>query len=216
MSKYGVTLTPEHFAYIRARTTAEDEFLVALARAADAEGIPAISVTPEQGALLQILLRAGGAREVVEVGTLAGCSAIWMARALPALGRVRTIEIEPRHANFAESWIARSDVAGRIEVHRGDARDVLPGFADGSADLVFLDADKTGYAGYLEHAVRIVRRGGLVVVDNALAFGHLLDDEEQDESVVAVRRFNERLAGDARLQSVLVPLGDGMWVGVRR
>lgn len=215
MSKLDRPLSAEHFAYLRARTTAEDEFLAGVRQAARQAGIPGIWIAPEQGALLQVLLRATAAEEVVEVGTLAGVSAIWMARALGTAGRVRSIEIDPQRADFAEHHIARSDVAGRIEVHRGDAREVLPRFAAGSTDLMFLDADKPSYAVYLDEALRIVRPGGLVVADNALAFGALLDDAEQGESVVAVRAFNERIAAEPRLQCVLVPLGDGMWVGTR-
>ena len=163
---------------------------------------------------MQILLRAAGAREVVEVGTLAGYSAIWMARALGPQGRVRTIELSGEHADFAERWIARSDVAGRVEVHRGAGAEVLPGFADDSADCAFLDADKSSYALYLEHSLRIVRPGGLILVDNAFAFGQLFDAEPTDREVGAVRAFNDHMARIEGLTSVIVPLGDGLWVGV--
>lgn len=213
MSKLERGVSAEHFAYLRERTTGEDDFLVELREAALEADIPAIWIAPEQGALLQILLRATAATEVVEVGTLAGVSATWMARALGPGGRVRTLEIDPHRADFAEHHFARSDVAGKVEVHRGDARETLPRFAEHSADLMFLDADKPSYDVYLDHALRIVRPGGLVVVDNALAFGSLLDPSEQGESVCAVRAFNDRIAAEPRLQSVLVPLGDGMWVG---
>lgn len=200
-------------AYVRDHTTAEDPFLRELRAAAVEAGIPGIWIAPEQGAFLQILLRSLGAREVVEVGTLCGVSALWMARALPPDGRVRTVEIEARHANFAETWLARSDVAGMVEVHRGDGREVLPSFGDRSADLAFLDADKPGYATYFEECLRIVRPGGVICVDNAFAFGELLSpDVPADSSVHAVRAFNERIAADGRVQAVIVPLGDGMWV----
>jgi predicted O-methyltransferase YrrM len=139
-----------------------------------------------------------------------------MARALPAGGRVRTIELAPQHAAFARAWIARSDVADRIEVHEGRGSDVLRTFADGSADAAFLDADKTGYADYLEQCLRILRPGGLVAVDNAFAFGQLLDERPTDREVPAVRAFNERIARDTRVQSLIVPLGDGLWVAVKR
>ena len=212
---HGTTIGPDHFDYLRARTTPEDDHLVALRTAAVEAGIPAIAVAPEQGAFLQILLRMCNAREVVEVGTLGGYSATWMARALPPEGRVRTIEIDPHHANFAEHWIARSDVAGKIEVHRGAGNDVLSGFVDDSADAAFLDADKAGYAAYLEQCLRIVRIGGLIAVDNAFAFGQLFDAEPSDSGVPHVRRFNDLVPTEGRLQAVIVPLGDGMWIGVR-
>jgi predicted O-methyltransferase YrrM len=214
MSEEATLITAAHVDYIRAHTTSEDPFLVELKSAALAAGIPPIWIAPEQARLIQVLLRLAGAREVVEVGTLAGYSAIAMARALPAGGRVRTIDISPAHADFARRWIARSDVAGRVEVHLGPGADVLAGFAAGSADAVFLDADKAGYPTYLEHALRIVRRGGLILVDNAFAFGQLFDERPTDREVAAVRAFNERMAGCERLDKLIVPVGDGMWVGV--
>ena len=169
MSATSTLVTPEHFRYIAERTTREDAFLADLRRAAETEGIPSIWIAPEQASFMQILLRLSRARDVVEVGTLAGYSAIAMARALPPEGRVRTIELEPKHADFAERWIARSDVAGRVTVHRGRGADVLAGFANDSADAAFLDADKGSYPIYLKESLRIVRRGGLVMVDNAFA-----------------------------------------------
>jgi predicted O-methyltransferase YrrM len=203
------------FAYVAEHTRGEDELLSQLRAAAGEAGLPPISIGPAQGSLLEILLRLVGAREVVEVGTLGGYSAIWMARGLPPDGRVRTIEAAPRHADFAEAWIARSDVAGRIEVHRGRGSDVLPDFADDSADAAFLDADKRNYPLYLEQCLRIVRVGGLIAVDNAFAFGQLLDAHPRDGDVKHVRAFNDLMAREPRLRSVIVPLGDGCWVGVR-
>jgi predicted O-methyltransferase YrrM len=202
--------------YLAEHTAGEDEFLVRLKQAAVAAGIPPIWIAPEQASFMQILLRAAGAREVIEVGTLAGYSAIAMARALPPEGRVRTLEIEPRHAAFARKWVAKSDVAGKVEVHLGRGMDLLPSFETHSADAAFLDADKQGYARYLEQAVRIVRPGGLILADNALGFGQLLDPDPADPEVPALRAFNDLMAARADLQSVIVPLGDGLWVGVRR
>src|SRR6266850_6639635 len=119
MSDVSTLVTAEHFRYVAEHTEREDAFLADLKRAAAAEGIPSIWVAPEQASFMQILLRLTRAREVVEVGTLAGYSAIAMARALPEDGRVRTIELEKKHADFAERWVAKSDVKGKVEVHRG-------------------------------------------------------------------------------------------------
>lgn len=215
MTEISSLVSLQHFNYIADRTTKEDQFLLDLKAAAIASGIPAIWVSPEQASLMQILLKLSGAREVVEVGTLAGYSAIWMARALPPEGRVRTIEISRAHADFAEEWIARSDVHSRIEVHRGAGKEVLQGFENNGADAAFLDADKEAYPDYLREALRIVRRGGLVMADNAFAFGGLFDEDETDGSVLAVRRFNDLIAREASLQSIIVPIGDGLWVGVK-
>lgn len=216
MSESSTLVTAEHFRYVAERTTREDTFLAQLKEAAQKAGIPPIWIAPEQAAFMQILLRAARARDVIEVGTLAGYSAIVMARALPPEGRVRTIEVEPKHAEFAQAWADRSDVAGRVQVHLGGGMDVLPGFASHSADAAFLDADKKSYPQYLEEAVRIVRPGGLIMVDNAFAFGELLNVSYQDREVPAVRAFNDLMAARQDLQSVIVPIGDGLWVGVRR
>ena len=207
--------TQDHVDYLAARTRGDDEFLRELKSAALSSGIPAIWIAPEQASFLQILLRSARARDVIEVGTLAGYSAIWMARALPAAGKVRTIELSAKHAAFAREWIAKSDVRGKVDVIEGRGIDVLRTFADASADAAFLDADKTGYGDYLEESLRILRPGGLVLVDNAFAFGQVLDERPKDREVPAVQAFNERMAKESRLQSVIVPLGDGVWVGVK-
>ena len=216
MSSTSTAVTRAHFDYLAARTTPEDAFLGELKAAAEAAGIPPIWISPEQASFMQILLRAVGARDVVEVGTLAGYSAIAMARALPPEGRVRTIELDPARAAFARDWVARSDVAGRVEVLEGAGADVLPELATASADAAFLDADKSGYGTYLEEALRIVRPGGLVLVDNAFAFGQLLDEEPTDGEVASVRAFNEQMAACDELHGIIVPIGDGLWVAVKR
>ncbi len=215
MSEVSSLVSVQHFSYIAERTTPEDAFLHDLKESASSAGIPAIWVSPEQASFMQILLRLSRAREVVEIGTLAGYSAIWMARALPPGGRVRTIELSKKHADFAEQWIARSDVAERIAVLRGAAKDVLHNIGPDSADVVFLDADKASYPLYLEESLRIVRKGGLVLADNAFAFGSLFDEDETDSDVAAVRAFNDLMSREKALQSVIVPIGDGLWVGVK-
>ena len=215
VSVESTTVTQAHFAYIAARTTPEDAFLRDLRTQAESAGIPPIHIAPEQASFLQILLRLARAREVVEVGTLAGYSAVAMARALPDGGRVRTIELDGKHASFAEAAFARSDVADRIELHRGAGSEILAVFGDDSADAAFLDADKASYPLYLEEALRIVRIGGLILVDNAFAFGQLFEDEPSDREANAVKAFNEVMANEARVDAVIVPIGDGLWVGVR-
>ncbi len=214
MSATSTRVSEAHFAYLAQRTRGDDDFLRELKAAAKQAGIPEIQIAPEQASFMAILLRLCGAREVIEVGTLAGYSAITMARALPPQGRVRTIEFAPAHADFAEAWIARSDVAGRVEVLRGAGADVLPGIEDDSADAAFLDADKRNYPLYLEHSLRILRPGGLVLVDNAFAFGQLLDPTPSDGEVGAVRAFNDHMARQSGVDAVIVPIGDGLWVGV--
>jgi predicted O-methyltransferase YrrM len=216
MSEEATRVTDRHFRYLAERTVQDDEFLAALKRAAQEEAIPAIAVSAEQASFMQILLRLRGARDVVEVGTLAGYSAIAMARALPDDGRVRTIEIEPGFAAFARRWIAKSDVSHRVEVIVGAGMDVLPRFEAASADACFLDADKASYGAYLTECLRILRPGGLVMVDNAFAFGQLFDERPTDPEAPAIQAFNDLIPAVAALHSIIVPLGDGMWVGVKK
>ncbi|HEX9793186.1 MAG TPA: O-methyltransferase [Planctomycetota bacterium] len=215
MSSGATPVTAAHQEYLAARTRPEDAFLTALKAEAAADGIPSIWISPEQASLMQILLRSAGARTVVEVGTLAGYSAISMARALPAGGRTETIELNPAYADFAERKIAESDVAGRVHVLRGAGAEVLPRLQAGAYDAAFIDADKANYGVYLEHCLRLVRPGGLLMVDNAFAFGQLLDAEPSDPGVAHVRAFNDRMAAVPGLQGIIVPIGDGLWVAVR-
>ena len=216
MSETSTLVTAEHFKYVAERTAREDPFLADLKQAARDAGIPPIWIAPEQASFMQILLRLARAREVIEVGTLAGYSAIAMARALPEDGRVRTIEIDTARAEFARKWAARSDVAGRVEVIQGAGREVLEKLPADSADAAFLDADKKSYPFYLEDCLRIARRGGLIMVDNAFAFGQLFDPQPSDPDVPAVRSFNDLMSRVPELQSIIVPLGDGLWVGVKK
>lgn len=215
MASASTRVTEAHFKYIADRTQQEDDFLRALKTAALAAGMPDIWISPEQASFMQILVKLAGTAHVVEVGTLAGYSAISMARALPDGGSVRTIELNPAFADFTEAWVAKSDVPTKVEVIRGAGLAVLPRLARHSADAAFVDADKDNYPGYLEECLRIVRPGGLIMVDNALAFGQLLDEEPTDPDVPAVRAFNEIIARTEGLHSILVPLGDGLWVGIK-
>jgi caffeoyl-CoA O-methyltransferase len=215
MSSRSTTVTPAHFEYVAARTRGDDPFLKSLKAEAEKAGIPKIQIAPEQASFMQVLLRACRAREVIEVGTLAGYSAIQMARALPAGGRVRTIELDPAHVKFAREWIAESDVKDKVVVIEGKGTEVLATMADDSADAAFLDADKGNYPQYLEASLRIVKQGGLILVDNAFAFGQILDAKPTDREADAVKRFNEIMAREPRVQAVIVPIGDGLWVGVK-
>ena len=189
--------------------------LIALKDEARSSGIPPIWISPEQASFMQILLKVKGARQVVEVGTLAGYSAIVMARALPEDGAVRTIELSAKHADFAERWIAKSDVSGKVRVHRGAGVQLLPTFEKTSADAAFLDADKSNYPRYLIECLRILRPKGLVLVDNAFAYGQLLQEHPTDPDVESIRRFNDLAAEMKGLHGIIAPIGDGCWVAVK-
>ncbi len=214
MSKTSTPVDERLFAFLATKTIAEDDYLAGLRIAAAKAGLPEIHIAPEQAAYLQLQLRAMNAMNVIEVGTLGGYSAIAMARGMPAAGRIVTHEIEPAHAEFARKWIANSDQAGKIEVSVGNAADTLRKLPDGETDAIFLDADKTGYVDYLEQSLRLLRPGGVVMADNVLAGGQIADGTEEKE--VALRAFLDAAMAAPNLQSVVVPLGDGIFFGVKR
>lgn len=202
--------------YISGLFAREDELLASLREEADRTGLPPISVSADEGRLLQVLLTAIRARRVLEVGTLGGYSAIWMARALPEGGELLTIEIEPQHAEFARRYIERAGLADRVDIRIGRALDVLPSLDGERFDAVFIDADKEPMPNYFEWALRLLRPGGLLIADNTLWGGKVYDDAEQDEKTTAVREFNRRMATDPRILSILVPTHDGVAIGVVR
>lgn len=196
----------------------EDPLLIELRAEMEARGLPLIQVPARTGLLLQILLRATGTKRVLEVGTLAGYSALWMARALPEAGRLVTIEKEPDRAELAETFIRRAGLSEAVTVRRGAARTVLPEIGpDGSFGLVFLDADKESYIAYLAEARRLLHPGGLLVADNAFWQGRVLEEADRDDSATrGIQAFNRALAGDAAFNATIVPVGDGVAVAVRR
>lgn len=189
-----------------------DEALERAHRAPETEGLPAIQVGASEGRLLELLLRMVGARRVVEIGTLAGYSALWMARALPPDGWLVSLESEPHHAEVARAIVADAGLGDRVEVRQGNALEQLPELAaEGPFDAVFVDADKGHYDRYGAWAADNLRPGGLLIGDNAFFFGRLLEGSAEAE---AVRRFHERAA--EAFHSVCVPTPDGMLLGVRR
>ena len=202
--------------YIAGLFAREDDVLLALREEADRHGLPPISISPDEGRLLQVLLAAVGARRVLEVGTLGGYSAIWMARALPDDGSLVTIELDPGHATFARRFIARAHLDGKVDIRVGRALDVLASLDGEQFDAMFIDADKEPLSTYLEWGLRLVRRGGLIVADNALWGGKVLDERVEDDATRAIRAFNVRLAADPRLVSIVVPTHDGVAVAVVR
>jgi caffeoyl-CoA O-methyltransferase len=202
--------------YIASLFGAEDQLLADLREEADRTGLPPIAISADEGRLLQVLLTSIGARRVLEVGTLGGYSAICMARALPADGRLLTIEIDERHAAFARRYIARADLAGRVDVRIGRAIEVLPSLDGEVFDAMFLDADKEPLPTYFEWALRLVRPGGLIIGDNALWGGRVYESSEEDERTRAVREFNRRMATDPRVLGIIVPTHDGVAVAVVR
>ena len=206
-------------AYIERLFAPEDALLRELREEIRHRGMPEIYISPDEGRLLQVLLTAIGARRVLEIGTLGGYSTIWLARALPADGRVVSLEIEPARAEIAREFARRAGLEGVIDVRVGAALDSLAGIeAEGVEpfDACFIDADKANYSAYLDHALRLVRPGGLILGDNALWAGRVLDPEPADEDTRAVHAFNQRLATAPELVATIVVIRDGLAVAVRR
>ncbi|HTL45648.1 MAG TPA: O-methyltransferase [Vicinamibacterales bacterium] len=170
----------------------------------EAAGLPAISVTASQGKLLALLAESIGARRALEIGTLGGFSAIWIARALAPGGRLVTIEAEPRHAVVARESFARAGVLDRIDLREGQALDVLPQLTDTKIDFTFIDADKPKTPAYLDWAIRLSRPGALIVIDNVVREGEIADAAKADASALAMRRVCEQAGQDARISATAV------------
>jgi predicted O-methyltransferase YrrM len=184
----------------------EDEVLTAALKEARKAGLPEIQVSAGQGKFVYLLAKVVGARRILEIGTLGGYSTIWLARALPEDGLLVTLEIEDKYAEVAGSNLARAGLLNKVEIVVGPALDTLPKVADRQApfDLVFLDADKVNYPNYFPHIMRSVRQGALILADNVIRKGTVLDPKPDDPSAGAARAFNAMIASDPRLEAVVL------------
>jgi predicted O-methyltransferase YrrM len=172
-----------------------------------AAGLPAINVAPNQGKLLYLLARLHGTRTILEIGTLGGYSAIWLARALPADGRLVTLEVDPLHANVARRNIARAGLADRVELRLGRAIDLLPQLVAegrGPFDFIFVDADKASASDYFTWSLKLSRPGTVILVDNVVREGEVINAESSDASVQGIRRFNQMLAAEKRVTATVI------------
>ncbi|HEV2358126.1 MAG TPA: O-methyltransferase [bacterium] len=200
-------------AYITGLLVEPDPGLDAAVAARAAAGLPAHDVSPNEGKLLYLLASIQGARAILEIGTLAGYSTIWLARALPPDGRLVTLEGDPRRADVARANVARAGLTGVVDVRVGPALDTLPQVA-GPFDLVFIDADKRNNPGYLEWSLRLSRPGTLIIADNVVRGGAVADRASPDPDVQGVRRFNELIAADSRLTATAIQtVGAKGWDG---
>jgi predicted O-methyltransferase YrrM len=180
----------------------EDPALEAALEASEKARLPAIQVAPNQGKLLMLLAKAIGARKILEIGTLGGYSTIWLARALPDGGHLITLDANPNYAEVARANIARASLADKVELRLGRAQETLPALhAEGAGpfDLIFIDADKPGTPDYYLWAVTLSRPGGLIIVDNVVREGAVLDRTGSDQNVQGLRRFYELAATDPRV-----------------
>lgn len=195
--------------YIETLFTPGDPALSQNVRASTEGGLPAIQVSPNQGKLLYLIAKISGARRILEIGTLGGYSTTWLARALPPSGAVITLEYEPKHAEVARRNLERAGLAGQVEVRVGPAnaslRELIAGGAD-RFDLIFIDADKVGYLEYLDLALQLSRPGTVILADNVIRHGRVLEPEPQDPGDRGIKAYNTAIANHPRLESLIVPI----------
>ena len=193
--------------YIADKLLSPDPFLDAALQASIDAGLPAISVSPPQGKLLHLLALSHGARTILEIGTLGGYSTIWLARALPARGQLVTLEYEPKHAEVARANFVRAGVADRIELRVGAALETLPQLAAekrGPFNFIFIDADKENYPGYWEWALKLSRPGTVIIADNVVRNGEVVNPDSTDPKVQAVRQLHELIAAEPRVRATTI------------
>jgi predicted O-methyltransferase YrrM len=189
--------------WIEGRFVPEDTVLEGALAAQEAAGLPAIQVSAAQGRLLELLVRISGARSVLEVGTLGGYSTIWLARGLPADGRVITLELDPHHAEVARANLDAAGLSDQVEVRVGPAAESLAALRE-SVDLVFIDADKPSTPAYFTEALRLSHPGTVIVVDNVVRGGAVAHDDPADANAQGIRAFAEIVAHDPRLRGTAI------------
>jgi len=203
MSQELWTKVEEYFAPV----VQEDDALRVAAKEGEKAGLPPIAVSPNEGKLLLLMAKIVGARKILEVGTLAGYSTIWLARGLSAGGRLITLEYEKKHADVARKNIERAGLAGIVDIRVGDATKTMPELLKegaGPFDLIFLDANKDGYPAYFGWALQLSRKGTVIIADNVVRDGGVIDAESKDASIQGVRRLNEMLAAEKRVSATAI------------
>lgn len=214
MSLRSIGLDEKLYEYLLDVSLREPEVLRRLREETAERDNASMQIAPEQGQFMALLVRLIGAERTLEIGTFTGYSALAVALALPPHGRVTACELSEEYAAVARRWWAQAGVAERIDLRVGPADETLDRMLEDGLgrryDFAFIDADKQGYVGYWERCLRLVRQGGLIMVDNVLWDGRVVDPGNTEESTRAIRAFNERVRGDDRVDLSLVPIGDGL------
>ncbi|HEX9988217.1 MAG TPA: O-methyltransferase [Chloroflexia bacterium] len=207
--------------YIEGLFSTNDEALAEALKDSEKNGLPRINVSANEGRLLYMLARLSGARKILEIGTLGGYSTIWLARALPDGGRLISLEYEPKHAKVARANIERAGLSDRVEIRVGAGLDLLPQIAEsgeGPFDLFFIDADKENYPGYLEWAIKLAHPGSVVLSDNLIRNGVVMEPPPDNEVARVIARYNRTLATNPRLESLILPITrestDGLGISI--
>jgi predicted O-methyltransferase YrrM len=198
--------------YLENLFSANDDALQAALEESERNGLPQINVSANEGRLLHILARLSGAKRILEIGTLGGYSTIWLARALPEGGSLLTLEYSPKHATVARANIERAGLGDKVEVRVGAGLDLLPQIeanGEGPFDLFFIDADKDNYPGYLDWAIKLSRPGSVILSDNLIRNGVVIEPAPDDVVATVISQYNRRLATDPRLESVILPIVRG-------
>ncbi|SFJ07693.1 O-methyltransferase [Thermoflavimicrobium dichotomicum] len=202
--------------YIRSLFVKEDEVQRSIEQGLAERGMPQISVPPEVGQTLYLLAKIVGAKKILEIGALGGYSSIWLAKALPADGKLISLELKQEHADFALENVQKAGLGDKAEFRVGDAKELLESLkVEGEKfDFFFIDADKPNYVYYLEKAIELAQPGAIITLDNLLFGGRVLDPSDDNPAPNALRKVNQMLANDPRLESILLTIGDG--VGLAR
>lgn len=193
--------------YINRLIAPEDKALQQTIQSLDEQHIPQISVSANQGKFLQVMAKLANAKKILELGTLGGYSTIWMARALPQDGKIISLEIDPKHAAVAQKNLEQSGVANKVEIRIGNGMDTLNKMIENAEepfDMIFIDADKPPYAEYFQLALKLSRPGTLIIADNVIRSGKVLDEISDDENVTGVKRFNELLAKTKEVTATII------------
>ena len=219
MSNKTFTLSDDLYAYLFENSVREPDILRRLREETARDSMARMQIAPEQGQLMQLLVRLMGARRYLEVGVFTGYSSLAVALALPADGRILACDISDTWTRVARRYWAEAGVAGKIDLRLAPALQTLDGLIGaggaGSFDFAFIDADKTSYQAYYERALTLIRVGGLIAIDNTLWEGRVADPTAHDADTQAIRDFNRHLRDDRRVQQCLVPIGDGLSLALK-
>lgn len=210
MSNRTLTLTDDLVTYVQRHGVREHPALVHVREDTATMPMAQMQIAPEQGAFMALLVKLIDARRIVEIGTFTGYSSTAMALALPPDGRIVCLDVSEEWTSRAREAWAEAGVADRAELRIGPAAESLLELEDDTFDLAFIDADKTGYDTYYEGCLRVVRPGGLILIDNVLQAGRVVDAGADDDNVRAIRALNEKIAADERVDMTLVPIADGL------
>jgi predicted O-methyltransferase YrrM len=202
--------------YINDLFVKQDDVLHQIQANIPKQGLPEISIQPEEGRFLQFLVKAIGAKLVIEIGTLGGYSGVWLARGLSPEGKLITIEMDSQNAAVAREHFKMAGLQEIVDVRVGVALNILDKLSNkGPFDFVFIDADKPGYPAYLDWSIENLRVGGIVAVHNAFRGGSIVDPKNLEKTTLDMRSFNKRMANEPRLISTIFPAGDGTIIGVK-